>query len=218
MPPFSGRLRDAHRGAAGHGTLGVGAGMEEAQLTSESRMRVFDRYSIAACALVILALPCSVEAQRGDCSYTRCSLRVEGGLLVCGPNEVVGRTTLTDMPSLASLVGAADSAQYYARQFESYRKLIPASAAPLTPRPATNERSGASMRSRAMPSPRPSSAPLATASHRLRGYTRIARRSKRSAEPCGGTTPGWRARRCVRVALVRVRKSDMNGRRAGDGP
>lgn len=52
------------------------------------------------------------------CTYTECSLRVEGNTLIRGRELVVGHKTLMGMPRMTKLVVPHDSAQAYARSFD----------------------------------------------------------------------------------------------------
>lgn len=69
---------------------------------------------------VALLHPALLRAQTaaGVCTYAECSLRLEGNRLIRGRDLVIGRTTLTGMPRLASLVAPTDSVQTYARTFD----------------------------------------------------------------------------------------------------
>lgn len=69
---------------------------------------------------VLLLHPALLRAQKAAsvCSYAECSLRLEGTRLIRGADLVIGRTTLTGMPRLASLVASTDSAQRYAQTFD----------------------------------------------------------------------------------------------------
>ncbi len=79
--------------------------------------------AMATVGLTFLLLSDAAAGQRTTapsvgCSYSSCSLRLENANLIRGHDEVLGRTTLRGMPSLASVVAGVDSASAYAQVFD----------------------------------------------------------------------------------------------------
>ena len=78
-------------------------------------------------ALALAATPADAQVavaaanNRGACNYDQCALRFESREFLRGrEGQVVGRITLWSGTRLTSLVGANDSAQYHAAEFDQH--------------------------------------------------------------------------------------------------